>query len=540
MKIAKFFVLILSPVILFNTITSNENKFDNNFQSQSVILNGINDEFNNPWLSSGWLWVDPLGDSSYSLTDNPGYLRLFTPDSGHDLYLNLDAPRMIQPVSGDFEISTRVTINPSFNYQGAGLLIWKDKDNYIRLERTLVTGIDLLYRINGTYDQIELPFVNPSVYLKFERNGNQVKASYSDDGSSWIEVSTLTFTSANLLQVGLNLINEWQDNPIWADFDFFKITSLGTPSDTCSVPFYSQNDPQWKNHPLRTTGICSPSCGTIGSCGCTLTSASMLFSYFGSPLIPPALSDCMGTNACPFYWSVGASCTTGKSNFVNKYIFSYGRLEQEINQNNRPVILGMHIKGDFNKTHWVLVTSGFGSDPSNYRMHDPWYLNGTDMSLSVRAKNYDFDWISVYSGKSICNSNSFTNGFTDESDNFLKYQSINSSINQKFQTPSLIQPINGDVLIYRVTDSKMVIQLTAISSLGTISDMKIWFDDESDADWQLFEFFVEIPYSDEVYVRVRDSNENLSEIFSASNFPTYSPPFFPSSSPFIFLPITQK
>src|SRR5829696_5893557 len=69
---------------------------------------GFSDQFNSPSLTSGWNWVDPLGDSSYSLTANPGHLRLFTPDSGHDLYLNFDAPRMVQTVTGDFTITTKV------------------------------------------------------------------------------------------------------------------------------------------------------------------------------------------------------------------------------------------------------------------------------------------------------------------------------------------------------------------------------------------------------------------------------------------------
>ena len=184
---------------------------------------GFCDYFDSSSLNPGWTWVDPLGDSSYSLTANPGYLRLYTPDGGHDLYQSLDAPRMLQPISGDFVATIKVTMYPSYNYQGAGLLIWQDENNYIRLERTLVDGVDMWYRIEGLYDGIQIPYSNPTVYLRVRRLENNFTAWYSENGSDWIEVTTVDYSAANTLQVGLDLINEWQDNPIWADFDYFEL-----------------------------------------------------------------------------------------------------------------------------------------------------------------------------------------------------------------------------------------------------------------------------------------------------------------------------
>jgi len=183
------------------------------------------DQFDNPPLNAGWTWVDPLGDSSYSLTANPGSLRLSTPDHGHDLYMNFDAPRLVRTASGNFDIKTKVTINPQYNYQGAGLLIWQDVDNYIRLERTLVSGVDLWYRVNGNYQGKEIPFSTSPVYLKISRAGNDFTASYSTNNSSWTNVLTVNFPANSSLQVGLVLLNEWQDHPISADFDFFELTT---------------------------------------------------------------------------------------------------------------------------------------------------------------------------------------------------------------------------------------------------------------------------------------------------------------------------
>jgi regulation of enolase protein 1 (concanavalin A-like superfamily) len=157
--------------------------------------------------------VDPLGDCEYSLTANPGHVRLSAPDGGHDLYINLDAPRMVQYTRGDFVASTQVTMHPNYNYQGAGLLIWQGGLNYIRLERTLVCGVDMSFRIRGRYEGIEIPFTNPTVNLGIQRQGDRFTACYSENDSDWAEVSTVSFPAANTLQVGLDLINQWQNHP---------------------------------------------------------------------------------------------------------------------------------------------------------------------------------------------------------------------------------------------------------------------------------------------------------------------------------------
>jgi regulation of enolase protein 1 (concanavalin A-like superfamily) len=192
---------------------------------------GFCDDFSAPVLNSGWHWVDPLGDSSYSLTANPGHLRLFTPDNNHDLYpyANLNAPRVLQYINGDFVVTTKVTINPQYNYQGAGLLIWQNVNNFVRLERTLVDGVDMWFNIGGNHAGIQIPYFNQSVYLRFQRSGSSITASYSTSGLSWTTVSTVDFPSVSTLQVGLSLTNQWQNNPIWADFDYFGLGSCTFP-----------------------------------------------------------------------------------------------------------------------------------------------------------------------------------------------------------------------------------------------------------------------------------------------------------------------
>jgi len=181
-----------------------------------------------------------LGDSSYSLTANPGHLRLYTPDGGHDLYpsANLDAPRMLQEIDGDFVATAKVTIHPVYSFQGAGLLIWQDQDNYIRLEKAPGPGINKAYRIGGQYFDInpDYPTAQTTVFLGFQRVGNTFHGLFSEDGTSWVEILTVEFSAANTLLVGLDLINQWQDHPIYADFDYFRLDSCTQDSSADSLP----------------------------------------------------------------------------------------------------------------------------------------------------------------------------------------------------------------------------------------------------------------------------------------------------------------
>jgi len=179
------------------------------------------DEFESAQLDSGWSWMDPLGDCSYSLSASPGHLRLRVPNGGHDLYENVNAPRMLRSINGDFVATTKVTMNPMYNYQGSGLLIWQDQDNYVRLERTLVQGIDMWYRLGGIYRGVEVPFSKSTAYLRLRRLNDVFTGWYSENGSDWIEIAAVGWPATDVLDVGLVLANQWQDHPIEADFDFF-------------------------------------------------------------------------------------------------------------------------------------------------------------------------------------------------------------------------------------------------------------------------------------------------------------------------------
>lgn len=320
-------------------------------------------------------------------------------------------------------------------------------------------------------------------------------------------------------------------------------------SGGCSIPYFSQRDPAWIDHPLRTNGDCSANCSTIGSCGCTLTAATMLFAYYGADLTPPELSDCMWTQACPFSWGTGASCSQGRATFVDKYAFSWALLDQQLNQFNRPVMLEMYEDNDSNKPHWVLVVSGQGDDPANYIMHDPWPVAGEITTLSARLRDnwYTPKSIAIYEGVPTCSLASVQGMTRTAIQPTPIYNSVerdrgesNAQAGGSNVRPS--QEVTGTVWLYHMTELTMTVQLTATSSFGEITEMQVWTDANPNPVWQPFseygwlEWF---PEHDVIYARFRDELGNESGLANDTTHPVYSPP--PESAfQQLWLPILLK
>ena len=88
-------------------------------------------------FENGWIWIDPDAQNSptpYEFKQGKFAMRI---PSNKDLYGdNRSAPRLVKAVTGDFQIESRVNFDPTEDYQGAGLLIYVDRINYLRLERS--------------------------------------------------------------------------------------------------------------------------------------------------------------------------------------------------------------------------------------------------------------------------------------------------------------------------------------------------------------------------------------------------------------------
>ena len=114
----------------------------------------------------------------------------------------MNAPRILRDIKGDFDLSVRVagTSHPGGKatttvyspYHGAGLLIWQDEENYVRLEiaADLQHGkarpyVNFEYRKEGAL-AVSSGIMNTdgSNHLRLKRRGDEIYASFGPDGAA--------------------------------------------------------------------------------------------------------------------------------------------------------------------------------------------------------------------------------------------------------------------------------------------------------------------------------------------------------------------
>jgi regulation of enolase protein 1 (concanavalin A-like superfamily) len=173
--------------------------------------------------------IDPWRDCDVALDRDNERLKIQVPGTPHVLsaevaQLPMNAPRVIRPVRGDFTADvhalgrlepgpTRTThYNP---YHGAGLIVWQDPSNYLRLERAV-----------GFIDGRRHPYMNYELraggllavtrgftiedgplWLKLRRQGAAFSAWYSYDGRRWVALRRIEATFADRVEVGVVAVN---------------------------------------------------------------------------------------------------------------------------------------------------------------------------------------------------------------------------------------------------------------------------------------------------------------------------------------------
>jgi regulation of enolase protein 1 (concanavalin A-like superfamily) len=193
--------------------------------------------------------VDPDGDCK--VESAKGSLSISLSGTHHNLNpaISQNAPRVLREVegdftaqvrvSGDFEPGQRSTLNGGVPFNGAGLVIWQDARNFLRLERNAwrVAGVEgavcypplfELYR-DGTYQQTDpepklATFFEKSTYFRMKRRGDIIMSAYSHDGKDWLPLSDLKVSFPPKVQVGVAAVST-SANAFTAKFDEFKVTA---------------------------------------------------------------------------------------------------------------------------------------------------------------------------------------------------------------------------------------------------------------------------------------------------------------------------
>jgi len=181
----------------------------------------------------GWQWEDP--DFKYKPTPRDvkkGVLRISIP-TGKDLYGETrTAPRYIKPITGDFQVETRVKFLPKENYQGAGLLIYVGPNEYMRFERAYggigggADGIRIDHRTNEAYTPVvtpaDLPTEAPEVDLRIVRTGPTFSAYWRiDEESEWREAGVVETAFPETVFAGLVACNTARE--VTVEFGYIKL-----------------------------------------------------------------------------------------------------------------------------------------------------------------------------------------------------------------------------------------------------------------------------------------------------------------------------
>jgi hypothetical protein len=200
----------------------------------------------------GWgTVIDPINDCT--VKEEASKLTITVPGGTHDLNAKvggMKAPRVLREVDGDFIAQVKVSgefepgdqaaDSDTSSFNGAGLLLWQDEKNYLRLERNAWWSKGdkatecypplIEYYLDGEYqgsqpkvDSAEF-FKGPSTWLKLERRGDKVTAYYSHDGTEWTMAKEIMVEFPNRIQVGVVAVNTSKE-PFTVKFEEFEVKS---------------------------------------------------------------------------------------------------------------------------------------------------------------------------------------------------------------------------------------------------------------------------------------------------------------------------
>jgi uncharacterized protein (TIGR03067 family) len=212
--------------------------------------------------------VDPLGDCR--VTDQNGLLTIAVPGTRtHNLNpapgYNLNAPRVLRDVEGDFEAHVTVlpyrrpqapvTTSPSQPYVGAGLVVWQDGENFLRLFRSWMPTSNVFIHpecyVGGAAAG---PDVTGSIgdqptHLRIRRAGDRLQLAAGPDGQTWTDLATVAnLPLAARVRVGVAAVNS-TDEDFTARFEGFTMTERSPQAAGWVQLFNGKDLTGWKTLP---------------------------------------------------------------------------------------------------------------------------------------------------------------------------------------------------------------------------------------------------------------------------------------------------
>jgi regulation of enolase protein 1 (concanavalin A-like superfamily) len=201
-----------------------------------------------PPAIKGWgQAADPLGDCRFDAKN--GKLIITIPGKLHNLVAEenqVNAPTVLSPVKGEFIAMVRATgsvrpgpkcsVPDGLPYNGAGLLLWVDRNNYFRLERAglLREGSYITYvnfeqfqggrRVYSQGGELQ----DLATDLRLERRGGKIYASASQDGVQWLPFPPLDARLPDEVKIGVAAINS-STKPFAAELEGLNVFTRREP-----------------------------------------------------------------------------------------------------------------------------------------------------------------------------------------------------------------------------------------------------------------------------------------------------------------------
>lgn len=198
--------------------------------AQSIVL----DDFTSTQLDPSWTFTDPVGNSAYSLTANPGHLQISIPaGSSHDCWTGTtNCARMLRPADNNDAIyETKIDGQKiGTRAQTYGILLWQDASNYLRFEywtdgRRVIPAAWKIIGGAGSIAKLGTSItLGASNYLRVTKTGSTFKLEYSNNGTAWNTVGSFTQTGFTINQAGLVVINALNNPATIGNFDYFSLT----------------------------------------------------------------------------------------------------------------------------------------------------------------------------------------------------------------------------------------------------------------------------------------------------------------------------
>jgi serine/threonine protein kinase/regulation of enolase protein 1 (concanavalin A-like superfamily) len=165
---------------------------------------------------AGWVFENK-GAKPWPDLDLRGAGEALLSSSGDDLFesVNFNAPRLLRSVQGSFDLETKLTFTSTYTkrFEGAGLLVWKDSQNFLRLERGSTKGqgepqgilVDVCndgkYSRRVTYAGFQVK--ENTLDLMIRRRGEVLKCYWRPPGGAWEMVDVHDIHWKSPLQVGV-------------------------------------------------------------------------------------------------------------------------------------------------------------------------------------------------------------------------------------------------------------------------------------------------------------------------------------------------